>query len=126
MQLKSILNRVQKHPSFVYETVRLVEYPRLSIEVRVRPRAGARARCSQCRRRAPGAVLQWRCRRLQREGQSDHQTGVWVPHLRGTGSRFVSRTWRPARTRTHPQILLTRRISSARSSTCTGWDRTAG
>ena len=55
---------------------------------------------------SPGAVLQWRCRRLQRKGQSDHQTGVWVPHLRGTGSRFVSRTWRPARTKTHPQILL--------------------
>ena len=54
MQLKSILNRVQKHPSFVYETVRLVEHPRLSIEVRVRPRAGTRARCSQCRRPAPG------------------------------------------------------------------------
>ena len=60
---------------------------------------------------SPGAVLQWRCRRLQRKGQSDHQTGVWVPHLRGTGSRFVSRTWRPARTKTHPQILLTRLIS---------------
>ena len=60
---------------------------------------------------SPGAVLQWRCRRLQRKGQSDHQTGVWVPHLRGTGSRFVSRTWRPARTKTHPQILLTRRLS---------------
>ena len=60
---------------------------------------------------SPGAVLQWRCRRLQRKGQSDHQTGVWVPHLRGTGSRFVSRTWRPARTKTHPQILLTRRSS---------------
>ena len=57
---------------------------------------------------SPGAVLQWRCRRLQRKGQSDHQTGVWVPHLRGTGSRFESRTWRPARTKTHPQILLTR------------------
>ena len=50
----SILNRVQKHPSFVYQTVRLVEHPRLRIEVRVRPRAGTRARCSQCRRRAPG------------------------------------------------------------------------
>ena len=60
---------------------------------------------------SPGAVLQWRCRRLQRKGQSDHQTGVWLPHLRGTGSRFVSRTWRPARTKTHPQILLTRQIS---------------
>ena len=53
-KLKSILNRVQKHPSFVYETVRLVEHPQLSIEVRVRPRAGTRATCSQCRRRAPG------------------------------------------------------------------------
>ena len=60
---------------------------------------------------SPGAVLQWRCRRLERKGQSDHQTGVWVPHLRGTGSRFVSRTWRPARTKTHPQILLTRPTS---------------
>ena len=58
--------------------------------------------------RARRAVLQWHCRRLQREGQSDHQTGVWLPHLRGTGSRFISCTWRPARTRTHPQILLTR------------------
>ena len=49
---------------------------------------------------SPGAVLQWRCRRLQREGQSDHQTGVRLSHLRGTGSRSISCTWRPARTRT--------------------------
>ena len=54
MQLKSILNRVQKHPSFVYETVRLVEHPQLTLEVRVRPRAGTRPTCSQCRCRAPG------------------------------------------------------------------------
>ena len=65
---------------------------------------------------SPGAVLQWRCRRLQRKGQSDHQTGAWVPHLRGTGSRFVSRTWRPARTKTHPQILLTRPTSQGPGS----------
>ena len=38
MQLKTLLNRVQKHSSFVYETVRLVEHPRLAIEVEVRPR----------------------------------------------------------------------------------------
>ena len=31
-----------------------MEHPRLRIAVRVRPRAGARARCSHCRRRAPG------------------------------------------------------------------------
>ena len=54
MQLKIILNRLQKHSAFVYETVRLVEHPRLTLEVRVRPRAGTRATCSQCRRRAPG------------------------------------------------------------------------
>ena len=54
MQLKTILNRVQKHPSFVYEAVRLVEHPRLAIEVEIRPRANARARCSRCARAAPG------------------------------------------------------------------------
>ena len=53
-QLKSILNRLQKHSAFVYETVRLVEHPRLTLEVRVRPRAGTRATCSHCRRPAPG------------------------------------------------------------------------
>ena len=54
MQLKTLLNRVQKHSSFVYETVRLVEHPRLAIEVEVRPRANARAKCSQCGGAAPG------------------------------------------------------------------------
>ena len=58
----SILNRIQKHSSFVYETVRLVEHPRLTLEVRVRPRAGARARCGRCRRRAPGYDTQARRR----------------------------------------------------------------
>ena len=74
---------------------------------------------------SPGAVLQWRCRRLQRKGQSDHQTGVWLPHLRGTGSRFVSRTWRPARTKTHPQILLTRPMEKCVGAVAVspGWRR---
>ena len=54
MQVKSILNRLQKHSAFVYETVRLVEHPRLTLEVRVRPRRGTRGTCSQCRRPAPG------------------------------------------------------------------------
>ena len=60
MQLKTILNRVQKHPSFVYEAVRVVEHPRLAIEVEIRPRADARARCSRCPRAAPtgpGAMI---------------------------------------------------------------------
>ena len=57
MQVKTILNRVQKHSAFVYDSVRLLEHPhppRLTLEVRVRPRVGTRARCSQCRRPAPG------------------------------------------------------------------------
>jgi hypothetical protein len=48
MQLKTILNRIQKHRSFVYEAVCLVEEPRLALEVEVRPRAKTRARCSCC------------------------------------------------------------------------------
>ncbi len=54
MQLKTILNRLQKHSAFVYQTVRLVEHPRLTLEVRVRPRRGTHATCVQCRRSAPG------------------------------------------------------------------------
>ncbi len=48
MQLKTILNRVQKHRSFVYGSARLVDCSGLAIEVEVRARANARARCSCC------------------------------------------------------------------------------
>jgi len=54
MQLQTILNRVQKHRSFVYGPARLVQGPRLAIEVQVRARANSRARCSGCGRPAPG------------------------------------------------------------------------
>ncbi len=53
MQLKTILNRVQKHRSFVYGPARLVDRSGLAIEVEVRARANARARCSCCG--CPGA-----------------------------------------------------------------------
>jgi hypothetical protein len=36
MQLKAILNRIEKQPSFVYESVRFVEKSRLEMEVVVR------------------------------------------------------------------------------------------
>ena len=39
MQVKIILNRIEKHPSFVYEAVGLVDGPRLRLEVKVRTRA---------------------------------------------------------------------------------------
>ena len=54
MQLKTILNRVQKHRSFVYGSVKLVQHPHLAIEVQVRARANARAKCSGCGNTAPG------------------------------------------------------------------------
>jgi transposase len=54
MQLKTILNHVQKQPGFVYERVRLVKgLGRAEIEVEVRSRAGSRPKCSGCDQ--PGA-----------------------------------------------------------------------
>jgi len=55
MQLKIILNRVQKHPRFVYEQARWYEQGKdLSIEVPVRPRSNSRAICSGCDQPRPG------------------------------------------------------------------------
>lgn len=55
MQLKTILNAVQKHKGFVYGETRLTrgeEGPRL--EIRIEARKNGRAVCSGCGRRAPG------------------------------------------------------------------------
>ena len=54
MQLKTILNRIQKHRSFVYGRVRLIDGAQLALEVEVQPRANARAKCSGCGQTAPG------------------------------------------------------------------------
>lgn len=55
MQLKTILNRVQKHQSFVYGHARWGEIDgRLSLEVEIHPRANGRAKCSGCQRPRPG------------------------------------------------------------------------
>ena len=55
MQLKTILNKIHKHKSFVYEAVRLYERGgRLRLDVDVRPRANGRPKCSGCGRRRPG------------------------------------------------------------------------
>ena len=58
MQLKTILNRVQKHRSFVYGPARFVPGARLTIEVEVRARANARAECSGCGLSAPRYDMQ--------------------------------------------------------------------
>ena len=39
MQLKTILNRVERQQSFVYGTARFIEGPEVVIEIAVRPRA---------------------------------------------------------------------------------------
>ncbi len=52
MQLKTILNRVQKHSSFVYTDARFVEGEPPELEVDIRPRVGSRAACSGCGKRA--------------------------------------------------------------------------
>jgi transposase len=55
MQLKTILNRVQRHGSFVYEAVRFVEtVGQPWLEVTLKARANSRPRCSGCGRRRPG------------------------------------------------------------------------
>ena len=55
MQVKTILNRLQKQPGFVYSAVRFGEEAgRLHLEVELRPRAHRRPRCAKCQRPGPG------------------------------------------------------------------------
>jgi len=56
MQLKTILNHVERNKSFVYGEGRMVTDARgrTTIEVEIRPRANGRAICSGCQRPGPG------------------------------------------------------------------------
>ena len=55
MQLKTILNRIQKFKSFVYGTIRWVEDAKEpTIEVELRPRSNSRPTCSECGRKRSG------------------------------------------------------------------------
>jgi len=54
VQLKTILNRVQKQPGFVYGKVRLFERGRLELEIEVEARAHSRPTCAECGRKGPG------------------------------------------------------------------------
>ncbi len=55
MQLKSILNRVERYKSFVYGKPRWAEKAaRQAIEVPIKPRANSRPICSGCGRKGPG------------------------------------------------------------------------
>ncbi len=55
MQLKTILNRVQKFTSFVYGAVRWVDSASVpTLEVQIHARVNSRPLCGQCGRRRPG------------------------------------------------------------------------
>ncbi len=56
MQVKTILNRVEKHLSFVYGKIRWAEGEddQLVVEVEIRARSNSRPICSGCKRRGPG------------------------------------------------------------------------
>lgn len=55
MQLKTILNRVQKFKSFVYTTVRWIEHAgKTALEVDIEPRSNSRGVCSGCEQPRPG------------------------------------------------------------------------
>jgi transposase len=55
MQVKTILNRVEKYKSFVYGEVKLLDDEwRLRLEVQLEARANGRPLCSGCERPAPG------------------------------------------------------------------------
>ncbi len=55
MHLKTILNRVAPHKSFVYGKARWVEDVEwLALEVEIQARAGSRPICSGCGQRGPG------------------------------------------------------------------------
>src|SRR6266851_3332585 len=66
MHLQTILNRVQRHKSFVYETVRWVEDKSGgALEVEVRARANGKAICSGCGQARPGYDQDQKRRRFQ-------------------------------------------------------------
>lgn len=55
MLLKTILNRIQRYPGFVYVAFRLLgRVGRLRLEIDVAPRKRSRGICSGCRQRRPG------------------------------------------------------------------------
>ena len=53
MQVKTLLNHVQKHKGFVYDDIQLVRDGRQRLVVGIRPRRGSRASCSGCGKRGP-------------------------------------------------------------------------
>ncbi len=61
MQVKTILNRIQKQRGFVYGTVQFEEQiAGLALTVDIRPHRRNRPRCAGCGQRGPGSTTGWR------------------------------------------------------------------
>ena len=55
MQIKTIMNQIQRYTSFVYSNIRLVDSgDRMVLKVDILPRAGTQPACSKCKRKGPG------------------------------------------------------------------------
>jgi len=54
MQLKTILNRVQKHQSFIYTDFQLTEDKQLKLDVTIGPGSNSHPVCSGCGRKCRG------------------------------------------------------------------------
>ena len=107
LQVKTILNRVQRFIGFVYQEVRLIRsegQPDL-IEIAIKPHGGIRGRCSYCQQPAPGydrlpqrrwqfvplwGIPTWFCYAPRRVECAEH--GVVVEHIPWSeGNRPVTR-----------------------------------
>ena len=57
LQVKTIVNAVQHFPGFVFQDIRLERYRdghARCLEITIEPHGGIPAKCSRCRRPAPG------------------------------------------------------------------------
>jgi transposase len=106
LEVKTVLNRIQHFVGFVYQDVRLRSARgKLRIEARIEPHGGIRARCSECRRPAPGydrlperwwlfvplwGIVTWFLYAPRRVECPEH--GVVVEHIPwGEGKRPITR-----------------------------------
>ena len=64
MQIKTILNRIEKQPDFVYNTCTWSEGKTLALLVSLRPQVGSKPICSKCGERRPGYDT-LRCRHFE-------------------------------------------------------------
>nr|WP_321466992.1 hypothetical protein [uncultured Desulfobulbus sp.] len=63
MHVKTILNRIEKQPGFIYDTCKWRDSGPPALVITLRPQAGRKPICSKCGQRGPGHSRQakpWR------------------------------------------------------------------